>query len=298
MNPKRLMIVLSACVAAMLLWPPDAAAQRRHVSRSFVVVGGGYYARPYFYDPFFWGWYPGWYPGFYSMYPQYPGYFYGRSYSSARIQATPKNAEVYIDGYYTGIVDDFDGVFQRLDTPPGEHEVEIYLDGYKPFRQKVLFRPGETLKLRAALEPLAPGETAEPRPVAAPPPANQYPPQGQYPPRQYPPQGQYPAPGPGRTRPLPEGGAESRPDSGFGTLAIRVQPGDAVVIIDGERWDSPEGGSRLQVQLSAGPHRVEVRKDGFRTYSTSVTIRPGATETLNISLSSGDMASSAIALLR
>lgn len=27
----------------------------------------------------------------------------------------------------------------------------------------------------------------------------------------------------------------------FGTLNIRVQPGDAVVIIDGEQWDSPEG---------------------------------------------------------
>jgi hypothetical protein len=58
-------------------------------------------------------------------------------------------------------------------------------------------------------------------------------------------------------------------------------------MIDGERWDSPEGGSRLQVQLSAGAHRVEVQKDGFKTYSTSVTIHPGATENLNVSLSSG-----------
>ena len=58
-------------------------------------------------------------------------------------------------------------------------------------------------------------------------------------------------------------------------------------MIDGERWDSPEGGSRLQVQLSAGPHRVEVSKDGYKTYSASVTIRPGDTQTLNVSLSTG-----------
>src|SRR5689334_16214322 len=60
--PKRMMVVLSACVVAMLLWPSPASAQRRPVQRarvsSFVVVGGGFY-RPYFYDPFFWGWYPG-----------------------------------------------------------------------------------------------------------------------------------------------------------------------------------------------------------------------------------------------
>ena len=68
---------------------------------------------------------------------------------------------------------------------------------------------------------------------------------------------------------------------------IRVQPSDAVVVIDGERWDSPEGGSRLQVQLSAGPHRVEISKDGFKTYSTSVNVREGETVTVNVSLSTG-----------
>ena len=297
MNPKRLMVVLWVCLTAMVLWPSDAAAQRRLVPRTrvstFVVVGGGYYRpyfyrpyfyRPYFYDPFFWEWYPTWYP-IYPQYPPPPGYWYGRRYAEARLQITPKQAEVYIDGYYVGTVDDFDGIFQRLDVPPGEHELEVYLDGYKPFRQKVLFRAGETVKIRAALEPLAPGEAAEPRPVATPPAGGQYP-QGQYPP----PPGQYPPPAAGRTRPLPERGAEARPDSSnFGTLAIRVQPSDAVVTIDGERWDSPEGGSRLLVQLAPGPHRVDVRKDGFKSYSTSITIRPGATETLNVSLSSGDV---------
>jgi hypothetical protein len=72
--------------------------------------------------------------------------------------------------------------------------------------------------------------------------------------------------------------------NGFGTLNIRVQPGDAVVQIDGEKWDSPEGGSRLSVQLSGGQHRIEVRKDGFRPYSTTVQIRPGDDQSLNISL--------------
>ena len=32
-------------------------------------------------------------------------------------------------------------------------------------------------------------------------------------------------------------------------------------------------------------HRVEVRKDGFRPYSTTIDIRPGEPQTLNVSLS-------------
>ena len=76
-------------------------------------------------------------------------------------------------------------------------------------------------------------------------------------------------------------------NSTFGTLNIRVQPGDAVVVIDGEKWDSPEGGSRLSIQLAGGSHRVEVRKDGFKPYNANIQIRPGETQTLNISLPQG-----------
>ena len=68
---------------------------------------------------------------------------------------------------------------------------------------------------------------------------------------------------------------------------MRVQPADAEVLIDGERWDSPEGGSRLLVELSEGSHRVEVRKQGFRTYSATVNVRRGERETLNVSLGQG-----------
>ena len=89
-------------------------------------------------------------------------------------------------------------------------------------------------------------------------------------------------------RPGERPGEPRSPESrDFGTLNVRVQPGDAVVVIDGERWDSPEGGSRLVVQLAGGRHRVEVSKDGFKSYSSTVEIRPGETQSLNISLPPG-----------
>jgi hypothetical protein len=63
-----------------------------------------------------------------------------------------------------------------------------------------------------------------------------------------------------------------------------VQPADAEILIDGERWDGSEGGSRLSVQLAEGPHRIEIRRDGYRSYTANVRIRSGQTEPLNVSL--------------
>ena len=56
--------------------------------------------------------------------------------------------------------------------------------------------------------------------------------------------------------------------------------------IDGERWDSPQGGSRLVVQLAPGAHRVEVKKDGFRTYTSTVQIHRES-QTVNVTLPPG-----------
>lgn len=314
MIPKRLLLFLFACSTVVLLWPAEAAAQRRAVVRrtpavrTAVVISAGYYRpyyyRPYFYRPYYYGgyyspfyspfysgFYAGWYP-IYAQYPGYPGYYYGRAWSSARIEVKPREAQVYLDGYFVGIVDQFDGVFQRLDVPAGEHEISVYLQGYRTYRQKTLFRPGEGYHFKAILEPLAAGAPAEPAPQPSSTGPDPYrDPRDPYSqPRD--PRDPYERPrDPGRTEP-PDRPGDRRddrvPDSrDFGTLNIRVQPGDAVVIIDGERWDSPEGGSRLIVQLSGGSHRVEVRKEGFKPYTTTIQIRPGETQSLNISLPPG-----------
>jgi len=102
----------------------------------------------------------------YAQYP-YPPYGWPYRYDdsgSARIQVTPKQAEVYVDGYYVGTVDDFDGALQRLHVESGQHELLFYLEGYHPIREKVLFTRGGTIKVTYALQPLAPGEAQEPRP--------------------------------------------------------------------------------------------------------------------------------------
>jgi hypothetical protein len=282
---KRVALLSAAALAVVALFPAEALAQRVRV---FAGVGfyrapiyRPYFYRPLFYDPFWFGqWYP--YP-----YP-YP-YYYGRraDIAEARLEIRPRDAQVYLDGYYMGTVGDFDGTFQRLELPGGDHEITVYLRGYRTYRQRNFFRPGQSYHYKAILEPLAPGAQQEPPPQPPAEPARRGAP-GQY--RRYPPQGgeNYPPPPPeGRRAPEPAPEAPSSAEvEGFGTLTLRVQPADAVVTIDGERWDSPQGGSRLVVQLPAGAHRVEVSKEGYTPYSTSVDLRAGEERVLNVSLGS------------
>jgi hypothetical protein len=247
-----------ACVlaAGLLLWPIDAHAQWRHGHGRSVVVVGGFYS-PWFYDP--WFGYPYW---------GYPPYYYGAPYgpfASLRIQVEPRQTEVFVDGYYAGTVDDFDGMFQRLHVEPGDHELELYLDGYRSVRQKIYVQPGATFRVRHTMAPLQPGDTPDVRPAA---------PAG--PPRRGAP---YPYPAP----PAPPPGAARA--SEFGTLAVRVQPGDADVLVDGERWEASGPDQRVTIQLPAGEHRVEIRKNGFEPFTSTVVVRPGETATVNVSLS-------------
>ena len=73
--------------------------------------------------------------------------------------------------------------------------------------------------------------------------------------------------------------------SGFGTLAVRIQPTGALMLVDGERWEGPQDlGERLVVQLAEGRHRLEVRKDDYQPYTAEIDVRSGETTTLNISL--------------
>ena len=73
-------------------------------------------------------------------------------------------------------------------------------------------------------------------------------------------------------------------ESGFGQLAIRSQPPDAEVLIDGERWEGSQDENRLVVNLAAGSHRIEIRKAGFATFVKTVQVKPGETAVVNVSL--------------
>jgi PEGA domain len=141
----------SALLAALILltWVGTADAQWR---RGPVVIRPGFVHTPFFYDPF-------WAP-YYSYYP-YAAYPYAAPETAVRVEVKPKQAEVYVDGYYAGIADDLGGIFKNLRTTPGGHEISIRLAGYKTVNQSIYVAPGSTLKLKLTLDKLAPGESSD-----------------------------------------------------------------------------------------------------------------------------------------
>jgi hypothetical protein len=118
---------------------------------------------PYGYRPY--GYRPGWslnlyfgrpYPAYgypvyaaprsaYGYYAVVPGYAYG----ALRIVDAPRDAQVFVDGYYAGVVDDYDGVFQHLNLEAGSHHIEIEAEGYPLIAFDVRIQPGQTITYRA-----------------------------------------------------------------------------------------------------------------------------------------------------
>jgi hypothetical protein len=253
--------------------PGIADAQRRAVPRHpphpqrAVVVRGHVFIGGYFYDPFY-GPYPWWprtaYPHWY--FPVYD------NRAEVRLRVEPEEAEdaaVYVDGFYAGVVDDFNGVFQSLPLTPGGHTIVLDLEGYRSVRHNFYLSPGASFKLRATMERLPVGEKNEPPELAQPVPA---PPTGTYRMPATPPRVAVAPP------PVRPAGAV-----GFGTLDIFVQPTGAEVTIDGQRWVTSDEG-HFMVQVPAGKHRVEIKKPGYRQFATEIEVGDGQTVPVNVSL--------------
>ena len=100
---------------------------------------GGYYG---YYDPW-------WYDDPYQ--PVYVGGEYGYD-GALRLKVKPRDASVYVDGYFAGRVDDFDGVFQRLKIESGPHRVEVRLDGYETLTFDVRIDPERTVTYTGELK--------------------------------------------------------------------------------------------------------------------------------------------------
>lgn len=109
---------------------------------------GGVGPSPFYYGYNGSGWAYG--PGAYSPYPTYA---YPHEAGGIRLKIQPRDAQVFVDGYYAGVVDDFDGVFQSLKLEAGGHKVEIRMPGFEDLELDVHVQPGRTLTLEEFLRP-------------------------------------------------------------------------------------------------------------------------------------------------
>ncbi len=67
-----------------------------------------------------------------------------------------------------------------------------------------------------------------------------------------------------------------------GEVTVNVSPEDATVFVDG----SARGQGSTTLSLSSAPHRIEVRSEGYESWSRTITPRPGYPQTLAASLRS------------
>lgn len=264
---RRLLTSSLILVGLAVLLPSDALAQRggpgRGPSRGPVVVVSP--QRTVVYPPWYGPWgSPYGYGGYPYPYPgQYP-YRYDSDEADLRIQTTPRETEVYVDGARAGIVDDFDGIFQRLHLRPGDHEITLYLAGYRSWNETRYFGPHSDQRMLHTMLPLASGQPDDLRPARVSPPI-------QIEPR------------------VSEPRAPETPvidPRSFGTLSVSVTPPDAEITLDGQKQPRPGGtsGNRFVIQLTEGVHRLVITKNGFDSFETDLQIRRGRTLSFDVNL--------------
>jgi hypothetical protein len=114
--------------------------------------GVGYGFGLFGYDPFFLG-------GTYYGAPSYSAGGYSsqhRGIGKLRLRVQPAHAEVYVDGYFVGTVDDFNGLFQRLNVDAGAHRIELRAPGYETVEFEVFITDRETITYRGEMKPVIP----------------------------------------------------------------------------------------------------------------------------------------------
>jgi PEGA domain-containing protein len=116
----------------------------------FGAFGLGYF----YYNPY--RWYPGYAPGF-STYSYYDGYrrpFSTFDIGELRLDVSPRHAQVYVDGYYSGVVDDYDGAFQALKLESGTYRIEITAPGFETLSFDVRIPAGQRIRYQGELRRL------------------------------------------------------------------------------------------------------------------------------------------------
>jgi hypothetical protein len=102
-----------------------------------------------------WGWIPtvfaysyaygaGYYSGYHTR---------GPDNGSVKLKVKQRDAEVYVDGYFAGHVDDFDGAFQSLRLDTGPYRIEVRKPGFDTLVFDVRVQPDRTITLRRHMRP-------------------------------------------------------------------------------------------------------------------------------------------------
>ncbi len=78
----------------------------------------------------------------YAPYAPYAPWYALYDFGGVRLKIRPRDAQVFVDGNYAGLVDDFDGTFQSLRLEQGGHKIEIHMPGFEDLELDIHVQPG------------------------------------------------------------------------------------------------------------------------------------------------------------
>jgi len=78
----------------------------------------------------------------------------GRSRPTGGVQLDlePRRAQVFVDGEYAGVVEDFSGYYHHLMLTAGVHRIEVLMSGYLPLIIEATVAPDRTITYRQSLQ--------------------------------------------------------------------------------------------------------------------------------------------------
>ncbi|MCB1034615.1 MAG: PEGA domain-containing protein [Acidobacteria bacterium] len=265
----------------------------RHRGRSYH-RGGSYYSHySYYYprSPFYW--YGFYYPFYYGSYGfgygvpyghyDYYGPSSGRALGALDLDVRPEKAEVYIDGRFVGVADNFDGFPSYLWLEPGTYEVAFYKEGFETVSREVKVPPGSVIDFN---DQLLPGNAVKPEPPPEPVRAaasadsdfERKAEEWRDRARDYKAR---------KEAGEAEGSLDARGEPG--RLFLVVRPGDASVYLDGRFLGTGDELARLHSGLIVDPgeHEIEIVRPGYASESKTFSVAAGQELDLVLRLEGG-----------
>jgi hypothetical protein len=117
-----------------------------------IVVPPIYIPGPY--GPYY-PYHPQWRPGDYVSY--YPKPQHVVSYGALALETIPDSAEVFVDGYYVGLAEEFGFQGRPLSLTAGPHRVELRAAGYETSSFNVMIDPDNILRYRGDMRLVSTG---------------------------------------------------------------------------------------------------------------------------------------------
>jgi hypothetical protein len=215
----------------------------------------------------YWGWGPG--PYNYGLGAQQAllGYAMVSGIGGLELDAKPNRAEVWVDGKYVADARDLDGYPAYLWLKQGAHHIVLYKAGYKSVDVEVDVRPGVLQPLKVQLEK---GESQPPvRAASEPRPAE--------------PRVEIVDPRKQGSEPRVE--ATTPQGEPHGEVALRVEPRDATVYVDGTFVGLVRELGVLR--LTPGHHRVDLARPGYRELTKELDVEVGRRSEIVLSMERG-----------